>query len=81
MSENVFWVSLWSIVLAAIVTLGSLLQYTYCKHIQRMAELGYQEEMVVGNAVPVWRKAACSEKPVTLDLHSVECPMPKVMPL
>ena len=55
-NNNNFWYNLCDrlVILIVILVLGTVfLTFT---HIEKMAELGYQETTIVGNEHPVWQK-------------------------
>lgn len=81
MNDNTFWVCLWAMLLTAVVTLGTITQYNYLRYVQHMAELGYQEETIVGCHVPVWRKVAEPAKPASIELPLVTSPEAQIVPL
>jgi hypothetical protein len=56
MDENKFWLSLWlGIGFLVVVFCTTLIILSY-RYDYKMAELGYQETSILGNAYPVWQK-------------------------
>lgn len=45
-----------ALVLAAIVMLALGATAIVCRHVEKMAELGYQEEILPGSSMSYWRK-------------------------
>ena len=56
--ERRFWLSFWAMTFTFLAATIMTCTALCCRHIQRMAEQGYQEEMAPGRQYPVWRKVA-----------------------
>ena len=56
MSDNAFWVAVNGLILAFLLVLIVSVTWISCRHGEKMAELGYQEEMLPGSSMPHWRK-------------------------
>lgn len=58
MDDNKFWLCLWTVIALCLTTiiLGSTLIYHL--HIQKMAELGYEETLLTGSSMSYWQKSA-----------------------
>jgi hypothetical protein len=54
--DEKFWLIMFSMLATAVVTLTLGVCRLYNCHIEKMAELGYQKESIVGAECPVWRK-------------------------
>lgn len=56
MSDNAFRVAVIGMILAVLLTLTVSVTWVVCRHVEKMAELGYQEEMLPGSSMSYWRK-------------------------
>ena len=57
-SDERFWLFFWAIAFTFIAATVVTCTAITCRHEQRMAEQGYQEDVVPGRSYPVWRKVA-----------------------
>lgn len=56
MSDNAFWVVVNGLILAFLLALIVSVTLIVCRHGEKMAELGYQEEILPGSTMSHWRK-------------------------
>ena len=56
MSDNAFWVAVIGMILAVLLTLIVGVTWIVCRHDEKMAELGYQEDILPGSSMSYWRK-------------------------
>lgn len=56
MSNNAFWATVNGLILAFLLALIVGVTWIVCRHGEKMAELGYQEEILPGSSMSYWRK-------------------------
>jgi len=55
MKDNPVLIAVAIVVAAFVVTAIAMMAIT-CRHVEKMAELGYQEELIPGSSMSYWRK-------------------------
>lgn len=57
MNDNARNATMLALVLVFLLALGVGLTWICCRHVERMAELGYQETILPGSSMSYWRKS------------------------
>lgn len=57
MGEGEFWITFWAIIAIAVVVTTIGTTTLVCNHTQKMAELGYEKNTIVGSDYAVWQKS------------------------
>jgi hypothetical protein len=56
MSDETFWLSIWSIVIAGLVSMMFICNYYGNLRHDRLISAGYEQVMVVGSNCPKWKQ-------------------------
>ena len=54
--DDTFWLTMVSILMVTLTTISLGGCSIYSRHVEKMAELGYQKVMLQGSKCPVWQK-------------------------
>ena len=63
MCEHKFWLGICIVIAVGIILLVGTCSYYSMMETVKMAELGYQEDVVPGRGYPVWQKVECTPAP------------------
>lgn len=70
--EQRFWLIFWCVVFSLLAAVIVSCTFLCSLHEERMAELGYQEETIVGSSIRAWRKVPQPE-PVVSNIPLLQC--------